>query len=140
GLLTLSPVEEYTASAVEAAVGGDWCRRRVRDARDGSGVRVDLTYEDAGVALELTSLNDPEWNAAGSEVAKLEARLTERARREGWGGWVLSVAMPLRLRDLEPAVAQLMAAGDEFEPSYTSETLLAMAPDAVSEFVQTHRS
>lgn len=135
GPLRLSSVEDYAASAVEGFVGGTWGERTVRDARDGFGLRVDLTYDDAGVALELTSLTDGQWSAAGSEVVKLETRLTERARREGWGGWVLGIAMPARLRELEAAVAQLMATGDEFEPSYSSDALLDMAADAVRVFV-----
>lgn len=138
--LSLSPVEDYTASAVEGTVGGAWGQRTVRDARDASGLRVDLTYDDARVALELTSLNDSEWSAASSEVVKLETRLTERARRDGWGGWVLGIAMPARLRELETEVARLMETGDEFEPSYSSDALLAMVPEAVEAFLDRHRS
>lgn len=136
----MSRGEDYTAKAVEHAVGGAWGERTVRDARDDSGLRVDVTYDTGAIALELTSLNDAEWNAAGSEVAKLENRLTERARREGWGGWVLGIAMPSRIRELEPAVVQLMAGGEEFEPSYSAEELLGMAHQDARAFVERHRA
>lgn len=138
-LSSLSRIEDYTATAVEDAFGARWGGRTVRDARDGSGLRVDLTYEDAGVALELTSLTDEKMTAASSEVVKLEARLTDRARREGWGGWLLGISMPSRIRDIEVAVTELMAGGEEFEPSYSSDALLEMAPTAARAFVRKHR-
>lgn len=141
----LRPTEEYTVGAIEAVLGRelqqDWGRRTQRDGRDGSGLTVDLTYDAAAIALELTSLQDPAFTASGSEAAKLEARLTETARAQGWGGWLLRVRLPASLKAIEPAVERLMAENREIDPmNYSSQDLMdAQSRGDVAAFLAEHR-
>ena len=100
----LSSIERYLLDVVSDVarrdLGQDWGPWRVRDSRDGSGLRVDVTFEDSGVALELTSLQDSEWLAANSVARKFERELTVFARERRLHGWVLGVSGSARLKDI----------------------------------------
>jgi hypothetical protein len=51
-----NPSERYLIDAVTDVahhhLGRDWGKWCERDGRDGSGLRVDVTFEDCGIALE----------------------------------------------------------------------------------------
>jgi hypothetical protein len=117
---------------------GKWCER---DGRDGSGLRVDVTFEDCGIALELTSLQDSVWLAANSAARKLERQLTTFARDRSLQGWVVAVSSTARLMDIAAAAMPLMESGTEIRPMrYSSRDLAdAEANGELDEFLERHR-
>jgi len=97
----LHPVEQYLVDVVTDVARtdlgidwGPWCRR---DARDDSGLRVDLTFEPSNIALELTSLQDGDWNAVVHPARSSPEAIVWFARR-GDVDWQLmaSVQEPTR--------------------------------------------
>jgi len=140
----LSPTERYLIAVVTDVARrdlgqewGPWCER---DARDESGLRVDVTFEGSSIALELTSLHDPEWRNASATARKIEERLTAFAHGRKLGSWVVTVPSDARLNDIEPAVMQLMESGTEITPmDYSSRDLVqAEARGELAEFLNRH--
>jgi hypothetical protein len=125
----LSPTERYLIEVVTGVarrdLGQDWGLWCERDARDESGLRVDVTFEDRSIALELTSLHDPEWRNASATARKMEARLTSFAQQSGLGGWVITARSDANLNDIEAPVKELMESGTEITPmGYSSHDLV----------------
>ena len=67
---------------------------------------MDFTFEatEPPVALEVTSLADPEVAGLNAELLKMEARLQDAVRAQGLGSWMLGVRVGTEVRRLEPAV------------------------------------
>jgi hypothetical protein len=142
---SLSPTEQYLVEVVTDVaardLGEDWGPWRRRDAQDDSGLRVDLTFDASNIALELTALHDADWNAAGSEAAKLEKELSAFVRERGLPGWIVGVSSTTRLKELATALKPLMAANIEIRPMHYSSQDLKEAEEAgaLDEFVERHR-
>lgn len=139
------PVERLTRNAVVDVVrrdlGIDWGPPHRRDACDDSGLRVDYTFDEANVALEVTSVPNQSWRAIQPEIDKLEEDLTAFARDRRLGGWVIAVFTTADMRAISPAVKPLMEAGTEISPMrYTSEDLIdARARGELHAFRNRHR-
>src|SRR6266536_2795466 len=79
-------VEEQVAECIEEEVAQNDRRdlgvRQRRDDRDGSGLRVDFTYDAAvpPVAMEITALVKSSVRELGAALLKLEAELREIVR------------------------------------------------------------
>ena len=126
----MRPDEEYLLAAVEEVLrcelDGDLGQRTVHDARGATSLRVDVAFETPGIAVELTSLQDPAWVAAAAEVVKLGSRLTAFARLHKLGGWTLGLVASCDLKRLEEAVKPLMVNRESFAPmQYHSRELAA---------------
>ena len=141
----LDPLELFVAEIIEDVLRRDFERdpgeRTVRDARDGSHLRVDATYEGVGIALEITSLQDSSLNAAAAEVRKIERRLTAFAREHDLGGWTVGVIASADLPAIEQAIRPIMKERRTFAPlGYSAKDLQrAEADGQLSEFLARHR-
>jgi hypothetical protein len=107
-------VEEQVAECIEQEVAQNDRRdlgvRKRRDDRDGSGLRVDFTYDAAvpPVAMEITPLVNSDVWKLDDALLKLEAELRELVRSEGLGAWLVGVRVGASVRDLrKPLVALL---------------------------------
>jgi len=119
----------------------DWGSWRERDGRDESGLRVDVTFEACNIALELTSLQDPELLAAGDAAGKVECQLTAFVRERRLTGWVVEVSSHASLKRIADAVRPLMVSGIEISPmAYSSRDLAdAEAKGELRELRERHR-
>lgn len=107
-------VEEQVAECIEEQVAQNDRRdlgvRQRRDAQDGSGLRVDFTYDAAAppVAMEITALVEPDVRALDAALLKLEAELRAIVRSDGLGAWLVGIRVGANLRHLRrPLVALL---------------------------------
>jgi hypothetical protein len=111
---TAREVEVQAAEYVERAValydGRNLGARKRQDGRDGSGLRVDFTYDGATppVAIEITALADPSVMALGSELLKLETKLHEIVSSEELGAWLLGIRAGTRVNDLSQPLVDLL--------------------------------
>ena len=101
---------EYIEGAVALYDGRDLGARKPRDARDGSGLRVDFTYDVATppVAMEITALVEPDVKALGSELLKLETELREIVSSEELGAWLLGIRVGASVRRLRRPLVDLL--------------------------------
>ena len=107
-------VEEQVAECIEEQVAQNDRRdlgvRQRRDARDGSGLRVDFTYDAVAppVAMEITALVESAIWKLDAALLKLEAELRAIVRSEGLGAWLVGIRVGANLRHLRrPLVALL---------------------------------
>jgi hypothetical protein len=111
---TAREVEVQAAEYIERAValydGRNLGARKRRDGQDGSGLRVDFTYDGATppVAIEITALADPSVMALGSELLKLETKLHEIVSSEELGAWLLGIRVGANIRDLRQPLVDLL--------------------------------
>lgn len=104
---TPGEVEEQVAEVIEQTMahgfGRDLGPRVRRDAKDGSELRVDFTYDEATppVALEVTTLVTPKTMAVNSELIKLEDRLKPIVSSEDLGAWQLAIFSDATLKQLD---------------------------------------
>src|SRR5437868_4578256 len=106
-------MEQNIADAIEAAL---WKEERVlgtrteRDARDGSGIRVDFTYDGCSppFALEITSVQDESFPEAHSAALRLAEDLTAQAGRESLTHYEVTIRSSARVRDAKPILLDLM--------------------------------
>jgi hypothetical protein len=83
----------------------------VRKRRDGcGGLRVDFTYDAATppVAMEITTLVEPDVKALGAELLKLETGLQEIASSEELGAWLLGIRVGANVRNLRQPLVDLL--------------------------------
>lgn len=137
--------EEETAAALvefvlrhEGTPIGGWTRR---DGSDTSGLTVDFTFDEVepGLALEVTSIHGKGDPALSSEGGRLEERLTEKARSEKLGQWVVVLNGEARVREAEPRILEILRGGESIRPgTYSSADLLAMSSDSRKAFIAKH--
>jgi len=123
--------EEDLAFVVEtarAAEGAPLGARRWRDARDGSRIIVDYTYDACSppVALEVTTIQDDEFRQAASESEKLGRRLRRLAEREHLAPFHVVLNERAHMRGVEPALREQMRRGQGILVNrYSSDDLTA---------------
>jgi hypothetical protein len=111
---TAPEAEEQVAEYIEEEVARydrrDLGPRTRRDGRDGSGLRVDFTYDAAvpPVAMEITALVDPDVRELGAELLKFEAELREIVTSENLGAWLVGVRVGTSLRGLRQPLVDLL--------------------------------
>jgi hypothetical protein len=140
---TLHPDEAFLLAAIASAMreeGRVLGPVTVRDGRRGD-LRIDVTFDADGVAIELTTITDAEWAAGTAEAAKLADRLAEYARKETLGGWFIGLSASTDMRSIEPELRDLMREGREFVPmSYLSSDLVeAERRGQLDDFLSRHR-
>ncbi|MGQ0668964.1 MAG: hypothetical protein ACT4PO_04705 [Actinomycetota bacterium] len=82
-----------------------------RDGRDGSGLTVDFTYDEADppFAVEVTRLRDDFERPPEAELRGLEERLRRHVASKGSPHWSVGIRTETKLRsDLEPAIRQMI--------------------------------
>ena len=101
---------EYIERAAALCDGRNLGARKRRDGRDGSGLRVDFTYDVATppVAIEITALVEPSVMALGTELLKLETKLQEIVSSEELGAWLLGIRVGANIRDLRQPPVDLL--------------------------------
>lgn len=118
-------------------------RRTERDGRDGSGLRVDFTYDECApsAALEITGIHAPQDRQLWGEIDKrLEPQLTRLAEEENLGSWLIVLDATANVRRLLAEVPGLMRAGVSFRPGeYTSNDLLAVPREKAAALVARHQ-
>lgn len=123
-------------------VGRPLGHRTCRDAKDGSGILVDFTYDevDPPVALEVTGLHvRKERELLGAMEKKLEPQLTALAEQEQLGGWQITLEGTADVKALLLELPDLIREGRSFRPNdYTSDDLISHGA-AVKAFVEKHR-
>ena len=110
---TAPEAEEQVAEYIEEVARydrRDLGPRTRRDGRDGSGLRVDFTYDAAvpPVAMEITALVDPDVMELGAELLKFEAELREIVTSENLGAWLVGVWVGTSLRGLRQPLVDLL--------------------------------
>lgn len=115
-------LESPLADAVEAVARRDLAielgARTVRDARDGSGLSVDFTYEESGHALEVTTIPDDDA-AVLREIVNLRDRLSREV-----AGWLVVVSASAHLKSLEGSLLSVLKTGQAIRPGeYSSADL-----------------
>ncbi|MDQ3964698.1 MAG: hypothetical protein M3277_12440 [Actinomycetota bacterium] len=98
--------DEDVAAQVVQALAPDVLARpvgppRARDARGGSGLTVDYTFDDTTppVALEVTTIHAPDEPQLWSEIKKkLDPALTSAVKRERLGSWILRAPCAVGMR------------------------------------------
>lgn len=111
---TAREVEVQAAEYIERAAalydGRNLGVRKRRDGRDGSGLRVDFTYDVATppAAIEITALVEPSVMALGTELLKLETELQEIVSSEELGAWLLGIRVGANIRDLRQPLVDLL--------------------------------
>jgi hypothetical protein len=107
-------VEEQVAECIEEQVAQNDRRdlgvRQRRDARDGSGLRVDFTYDAATppVAMEITALVESAILKLHAALLKFEAELRAIVRSDGLGAWLVGIRVGANLRDLRQPLVDLL--------------------------------
>jgi hypothetical protein len=99
---------EYTEGAVALYEGRDL---GVRTRRDGScGLRVDFTYDAAlpPVAMEITASVEPDIEALGTELLKLETQLRKIVSSEELGAWLLGIRVGANVGRLRQPLVDLL--------------------------------
>ena len=82
-----------------------------RDGRDGAGLTVDFTYDEADppFAVEVTRLRDDFERPAEAELRRLEVRLQRHVTSKGWPHWCVGIRTETKLKsDLEPAIHRVI--------------------------------
>lgn len=123
--------EDQAADIVESTLAHEESRglgrRRRRDAQDGSGIRVDFTYDQAvpPVALEVTTLQDDSFLSAGSAAQKLADRLSDVAKEEQLTPFAFTISERADMsRKLDATLLDLMRSGQPVRPGdYSSDDL-----------------
>lgn len=107
---TEEQVAQYIEEEVARYDGRNLGIRTRRDGRDGSGLRVDFTYDVATppVAMEITALVEPDVRALGSELLKLEAELQKIVSSEELGAWRLGIRVGSNVRNLRQPLVDLL--------------------------------
>lgn len=143
-----SELEEFVAGVVEGLcerdLGNPLGPRTRRDARDGSGLRVDFTYDasDPPGALEVTSLRREDLMSAHDAAVALDAALSEVADREDLGSWLVGVTSDARIKDLRPDILRLIREGrTDFWPGDYTHVDLQRESEAgtLDHFLEEHR-
>jgi hypothetical protein len=123
------------ADAVETALGKETRvlgRRTHRDARDGSGIRVDFTYDSCSppVALEVTSVQDESFLEAHSAARRLAEDLTAHAGLEGLTHYRVTIRSSAFVKHAKPILLDLMRRGESMpRDNYTSDDLMRWDAD-----------
>jgi hypothetical protein len=111
---TPDEIEVQVAEIIEQTMADSYDRnlgpRVRRDATDGSGLRVDFTYDETTphVALEVTTLVTPKTKAVGSELIKLENGLEPIVSSEGLGSWDLAIFSDAIPKQLDEPLAEFL--------------------------------
>jgi hypothetical protein len=82
-----------------------------RDGRDGSGLTVDFTYDEADppFAIEVTRLRDDFERPAEAELRDLQARLQRHVTGKVSPHWSVGIRTETKLKsDLEPVIRQVI--------------------------------
>lgn len=120
-----SLVERFAPDVLERDVG----KRTWRNGEDGSGIRVDWTYDaaDPPVALEVTALHGPgEPETVSALSKKLEPELSQMVEHERLGQWLVVVNVGTSIKRLIPELTELLRRGESIRvDDYASDDLLA---------------